>query len=144
VPSAYAPSCLDTSPLTVELAVQFVRRESAALAAALRASGEPERVDDALQWHEEAHRPWLALLAGAHRAGWCCGAALDRLYSFHGRLAELLDRGCRPSGGLGELLADHLDRLTADAVAALRADAGARRPPATSRDTHSLDGATRC
>lgn len=126
--AATSSSCLDFSPMTVELAVRFVLRESATLAAALRAPGEADRVAEALRWHDEAHRAWLALLATAHWADWTCGPALDRLYSYHGRVAELFDRGCGLSGGLAELLDEHLDRLTGDAVAALRAEAHAGTP----------------
>lgn len=148
MPSAAGP-CPDTEPLSVELAVRFVLRESASLAAALRALDDHRWVAEALGWHDEAHRPWLALLGAAHRLGWSCRPALDRLYSFHGRVAELLDRGCLPDEALQALVETHLRQLTDDAVAALRgaatpaADAVTTWPPARpARVRGRADGCT--
>lgn len=120
------------SPLTTDLAVRFLERESAGFAAVLQAPWDPRLLHEALRWHDDAHRPWLGLLAICDRAGWPSASTLHRLYAFHGRLAELLERDCA-WGERGRALLDaHLHQLTRDAVASLRADA---RPPSTC-DSH--------
>lgn len=110
-------------PRATELAVRFVERESAGLAAALRAPGDSQALQEALRWHDDAHRAWLALLAVCDRAGWSSAPSLHRLYAFHGRLAELLQRGCAREEPARRLLDAHLDQLTSEAVAELRAAA---------------------
>lgn len=115
-------------PLATELAVRFVERESAGLAAALRAPCDSHALREALRWHDDAHRAWLALLAICDRAGWSSAPSLHRLYAFHGRLAELLQRGCARDEPARRLLDAHLDQLTSEAVAELRADAAHSHP----------------
>ncbi len=110
------------SPLATELAVRFVERESAGLAAALRAPCDSQALHEALRWHDDAHRTWLTLLAVGDRAGWSSVPSLHRLYAFHGRLAEMLQRGCARDEAARRLLGAHLDQLTSEAVAGLRAD----------------------
>lgn len=115
-------------PLAAELAVRFVERESAGLTAALRTPCDSHMLHETLRWHDDAHRPWLALLASCDRAGWSSVASLYRLYGFHGRLAELLQRGC-VGDEPARLLDAHLQQLTCQAVAELRADGHSRPDP---------------
>lgn len=116
--------------LSTELAVRFVERESAGLAAALRSTGDSHVLHETLRWHDDAHRAWLALLAICERAGWSSAASLYRLYGFHGRLAELLQRDCVREESVRRLLAAHLHQLTCEAVAELRADVHSQPGPA--------------
>lgn len=115
--------CLHGAPPTIELAVQFVVRESAGLEAAVRAPRDPAVVGDALGWHDHAHRPWLSLLATCRYAGWPSARPLARLYGYHGRLVELLELGLVADPHTGAVLADRLGCLTRQAVDGLRADA---------------------
>lgn len=115
--------------LATELAVRFVERESAGLATALRTPCDSHVLHETLRWHDDAHRPWLALLAICDRAGWSSAASLYRLYGFHGRLAELLQRGCARDEPVRRLLDAHLQQLTCEAVAELRADAHSQPEP---------------
>lgn len=110
-------------PLAIELAMRFVERESTGLGAALRAPGDPHALHEALRWHDDAHRAWLALLAACGQAGWSRAPSLHRLYAFHGRLAEMLQRGCTREEWVRRLLDAHLEQLTSEAIAELRAAA---------------------
>lgn len=112
----------------MELAVHFVARESAGLAAALRAPHDRAAVDNVVSWHDDAHGTWLGLLAACQRAGWPSAQRIDRLYTYHGRLIELLERGVLLGHGSGAVLADRLSRLTTAAIDALRADATSHAP----------------
>lgn len=103
--------------------MQFVTRESAGLAAAVRAPRDPVAVRSALAWHEQAHRPWLSLLATCRRASWPSAHDLARLYRYHGRLVELLERGLLSDRHTGAVLADRLRALTREVIGSLRADA---------------------
>lgn len=118
---SFAHSGRSWPPLTTDLAVRFVERESAGFAAALREPGDPRLLREALRWHDDAHRPWLALLATCE-VEWPSATRLHRLYAFHGRLAELLQRDCAGDRPGRALLDAHLHQLTRDAVAALRPD----------------------
>lgn len=122
---SFAHSGRSWPPLTTDLAVRFVERESAGFAAALRDPCDPRHLREALRWHDDAHRPWLALLATCERVGWPSATSLHRLYAFQGRLAELLQRDCAGDRPGRALLDAHLQQLTRDAVAGLRADAAA-------------------
>lgn len=113
------------SSLTTELAVRFVERESAGFARALRDPWDSHLLREAVRWHDDAHRTWLSLLAAYDDADGASAVSLHRLYAFHGRLAELLQRGCAGGGPGRALLHAHLWQLTRDAVARLRADAAA-------------------
>lgn len=119
----------DGPSLPTDLAVRFIERESAGFAATLRTPSDPQVLQDALRWHDDAHRPWLALLRACDRAGAAGAARLHRLYTFHGRLAELLQRGHVGTEALRALLEAHLDQLTCEAVAGLQATA--HPPPST-------------
>lgn len=119
------PSC----PPMADAAIEFILRESAGLAWALRSHPDKIEVAQMLRSHNDAHPSWLSVLAACRQAGWPCTSLLDRLYAFHGRLAELIERDAIPddehAAVVRGLLDEHLCRLTREAVASLRAEAGA-------------------